>query len=215
MLGFDADTAGIFVEQYEFGMSLPVPKFTVTPLSAPMATPLYSRLLAENRIVEHGSEAPAAFPWTTNIVPRQMTRAELIGGTRWLCNRLYRPVAFEHRITRFIDQYQAPAPRPNSGGRETLRRAVDSEHSQICRGVARLGPAEAAMVARLQKRLEQKPEASPLVSLALGYYMQIRFIYQTSGLWNPQLGAEPRPQFAPRDLTLDNGYCTEQILRVL
>ncbi|HEX3743871.1 MAG TPA: radical SAM protein [Bryobacteraceae bacterium] len=215
MLGFDADTTDIFTQQYEFGMSLAVPKFTVTPLSAPMATPLYSRLLAENRIVDAGSEAPAAFPWTTNIVPKQMTRGELIDGTRWLCNRLYRPVAFEHRLTRFIDQYRGPAPRGNSGSQNPVGRQVDFEHSQISRSVARLGPAEDAMVARIRKRVERNPEALPLVLLAFGYYMQIRYIYQTSGLWSPELGEQARPQFAPRQQMFANAHSAQEALRVL
>lgn len=199
IVGFDADTTNIFVEQYEFGMSLPVPKFTVAPLSAPMATPLYGRMLAEDRLIAPGSEAPAAFPWTTNIIPKQMSRRELMDGMRWLCNRLYRPVAFEHRVTSFIDAFRAPEPRPNSRSRNPVpQRPVDLEHSAVARSVARLGPAEAAMAARIQKRLERNPEALPLVLLAFSDYMQIRYIYQTSGLWNPELGLDPRPKLEPR-----------------
>lgn len=198
MVGFDADTTDIFQQQYEFAMSLPVPMFTVTPLSAPMATPLYSRMQAENRLVELGAESPAAFPWTTNLIPKQMSREELAAGVRWLANRLYRPAAFEYRVARFIDLFEPPPPRRNSHLRHPgPGRPVDAHRLEISRRVTRLGPAEAAMAARLEQRLLRKPAAMPLVLLALGYYMQIRHIYQTTGLWNPALGMQQQPAFEP------------------
>jgi radical SAM superfamily enzyme YgiQ (UPF0313 family) len=196
MLGFDSDTRDIFEQQYEFGMSLPVPMFMITPLSAPVATPLYSRLLAENRLVERRRESAPVLPWSTNIIPKQMTYDELVHGVRWLCNRLYRPAAFEHRVARFIDQYKPPEPRGNSRGEHNVpQREVDAQRLELTRHVTRLGPAEATMAARLQARLIRKPAALPLVLLAMGYYMQIRHMYQTSGLWDPALGAQPRPLF--------------------
>ena len=194
MVGFDADTTDIFERQYEFAMSLPVPMFTVSPLSAPMATPLYSRMLAENRLIELGTDSPAAFPWTTNIIPKQMSPEDLIAGVRWLCNRLYRPAAFEYRLARFIDLFQEPEPRRNARPtRPVPSRQVDAERLEVARSITRLGPAEAAMAERLQVRLQRKPAALPLALLALGYYMQVRHIYSTSGLWNPALGRQERP----------------------
>jgi hypothetical protein len=195
ILGFDADGLDIFERQYEFGMSLPVPMFTVTPLSAPMATPLYTRMLAENRLMEY-AQSGTVLPWTTNIIPKQMTHGELVAGTQWLCNRLYRPVAFEQRVARFIDLFQPPAPRRNSHTQYLApAREVDRQRVELARHVTRLGPAEAAMAARLEKRLIRKPSALPLVLLAMGYYMQTRHMYQKSGLWNPALGEQPRPIF--------------------
>lgn len=196
MLGFDADGLDIFERQYEFGMSLPVPMFTVTPLSAPMATPLYSRMQAENRLMEY-TQPGAVLPWTTNIIPKQMTHAELVGGTQWLCNRLYRPAAFEHRVARFIDLFQPPATRRGNSKtqHDVPTREIDRERVELARQVTRLGPAEAAMAARIEKRLLRKPSALPLTLLAMGYYMQTRYMFQRSGLWNPALGEQPRPIF--------------------
>jgi radical SAM superfamily enzyme YgiQ (UPF0313 family) len=197
MLGFDSDTIDIFEQQYEFGMSMAVPMFTVTPLSAPMATPLYSRLRAEGRLLEAETEAPGVFPSLTNIIPKQMTNAELISGTRWLANRLYRPAAFEQRVARFIDQFVAPEPRRNSGQRSPMRQ-VDAERIEMARSFTRLGTAEAAMGARLEQKLLRKPAALPWVLIAMAHYMQVRHIYQNSGLWDPALGEQDRPVFGPR-----------------
>jgi radical SAM superfamily enzyme YgiQ (UPF0313 family) len=199
MLGFDSDTKDIFEQQYEFGMSLPVPMFMITPLSAPMATPLYSRLLAENRLVEHRRESAPVLPWSTNIIPKQMTYDELVLGVRWLCNRLYRPAAFEHRVAHFIDLYRPPAPRRNSRlEHPTSQREIDVQRVELARHVTRLGPAEAAMAERLQMRLLRKPAALPMVLLAMAYYMQVRHMYQLSGLWDPPFArAEHIPMNVP------------------
>jgi hypothetical protein len=182
MLGFDSDTKDIFEQQYEFGMTLPVPMFMITPLSAPMTTPLYSRLLAENRLVEHRKESAPVLPWSTNIIPKQMTYDELVLGVRWLCNRLYRPAAFEHRVAHFIELFQPPVPRPNSRSQHSgSQREIDVQRVELARHVNRLGPAEAAMAERLQRRLMRRPDALPMVLLAMGYYMQVRHMYQRSG----------------------------------
>jgi hypothetical protein len=216
MVGFDSDTTDIFEQQYEFGMSLPVPMFMIVPLMAPMATPLYSRMQAENRLFDDGSRSPAAFPLTTNIIPKQMTRGELLAGVRWLCNRLYRPVAFEHRVARFIDLFQAPAPRRNSSGQHAApQRKVDADRVEISRSITRLGPAEAAMAARLEKRLARKPAALPHVLMALGYYMQVRHVYQTSGLWDPALGAQPRPVFEKREPVCETVRLSSEMFSIL
>jgi radical SAM superfamily enzyme YgiQ (UPF0313 family) len=201
MVGFDSDTRDIFEAQYQFAMSLPIPMFTVAPLSAPQATPLFTRMQAENRLIDLGAESPAAFPWTTNLIPKQMSRADLIAGVRWLCNRLYRPAAFEYRVSRLIDLYQPPAIPPDSSGAPPSR-AVDAERTAVCLRAAWLGPREEAMVARLQRRVQSKPSAAGLVLLALGYYMQIRHIYHRSGLWDPALGEQPQPLF--------DSSCTER-----
>jgi len=193
MVGFDSDTTDIFETQYQFAMSLPIPMFTVAPLSAPMATPLYARVLAENRLVDPGAESPAAFPWTTNLIPKQMSRGDLIAGVRWLCNRLYRPAAFEYRVSRLIDFYRAPATPVNSDSGRAPCRPVNAERLEVVRRVAWLGPREQAMAARLERRLQKNPAATSSVLLSLGYYMQLRYIFERSGMWNPALGEELQP----------------------
>ena len=196
MVGFDSDTRDIFQAQYDFAMSLPIPMFTITPLNAPMATPLHARMLAENRLVDASGEAPMGFPWTTNLVPLQMSRADLMAGVRWLCNRLFRPAAFEYRLSRFIELYRPPQIAASGHQGSAPVRLVDVERAELSRRVAWLGLREEAMCARIRRRLETNPTAGPLVLLALGYYMQARYIFQQSGLWDPSLGEQPAPAFA-------------------
>jgi radical SAM superfamily enzyme YgiQ (UPF0313 family) len=198
MVGFDSDTVEIFERQYEFAMSTPIPMFTVTPLSAPMATPLYTRMEQENRLFEAGAETAMGLPWITNIVPKQMSREELIAGVRWLCNRLYRPEAFGQRVLRFIDRFEVPAPRVNSAGRVSSVRTVDAERVQLSSRIMAMGAEERLMISRISKRLERKTGATPFVLMLIGYYMQIRHIYESCGIWDPALGAQPRPRLEAR-----------------
>jgi hypothetical protein len=97
-------------------------------------------------------------------------------------------------VARFIDQFQ-PAIRRSEMKSPPPSREVDRQRVEASRHVTRLGLAEAAMAARLEKRVQHKPAALPLVMLALGYYMQARHMFKVSGLWDPALGAQPKPIF--------------------
>ena len=197
MVGFDADTKDIFEQQYELSMTIPVPIFTATPLAARMATPLFARLQKENRLAEDCPEASGVLPCVTNIVPARMTLPELMAGLRWLCNRLYRPEAFCERVLRLIDRIVLPAPRANSSGPNAALqpRPIDVECAAVTGRVLRLGAAEAAAMARIGQRLKEKPWATPYVRSAVGSYVQIRHIYQSTGIWDAALGAQTRPQW--------------------
>ncbi len=195
IMGFDSDTTEIFERQVAFAMSSPIPIFTAAPLSAPMATPLYARLEGEMRLVEERREAAGAVPWITNIVPKQMTAEELGLGVRWLCNRLYRPDLFAERVLRFVDCFR-PVVRGNSATKPGRTRQVDIERTQLAGRVLRYGAEESRMVARISRKLESKPAAIPYVIPLVAHYMQIRHMYESSGIWDPELGAMERPEFA-------------------
>jgi len=195
IVGFDSDTKAIFQQQYEFAMSVPVPIFSLGTLVAPAATPLHSRMAAQNRLVENGSEVAGA-PWNTNMVPLQMSRSELISGVHWLCNRLYRPDAFAERALRFVGEFGRDRLPPASTVSRAARshyRSFDIEALQLAARVGQLGPEEAKMFTRVQAAVSKKPEASTQMILMLGQYMQVRHSFSSAGLWNPYLGAQPNP----------------------
>jgi len=102
IVGFDHDGPDIFKRQYEFAQASPIPIFSLGALVAPAATPLFARIKEAGRLVEGGPEV-AALPWDTNILPTLMSRAELLSGMRWLCNRLYSPQAFACRVVQMIE----------------------------------------------------------------------------------------------------------------
>jgi hypothetical protein len=145
----------------------------------------------------------AAMPWTTNIVPAQMSRADLLGGLRWLCNRLYDPAAFGERLLHQLDllgmvpadeaiDADAAAVRTGTAG-DAARPVADS--LALLRMLPQLGPAEAEMWARIRGRLRTRPELLEHVLLEVFHYLQLRYMYEQSGMWDPSLAdaASPLP----------------------
>jgi hypothetical protein len=189
VVGFDSDGPDIFQRQLEFALSTPIPIFTLGALVAPAATPLHARMAQEGRLVEEGSEV-AAMPWSTNIIPRRMSRDELLGGIRWLARRLYDPLAFQERVLRFIDCF---GPRRDPRRNEAPIRV---DNLSILKSLAQLGSAEEKLVSRICSRLVEKPEASEAVAQMLSRYLQIRYMYQEARIWSP-LTPSLAPSVAP------------------
>jgi radical SAM superfamily enzyme YgiQ (UPF0313 family) len=170
IVGFDSDGPDIFERQYQFAMSTPIPIFSLGALVAPAATPLYERMAKEGRLVSEGLEV-AAMPWSTNIVPRQMTREQLLDGVQWLCNKLYHPSAFGERVLRFIDRLGKRRDPQHAEGRRYLRdfRAVDLDGLDLL------------------SNFLKKPEAGEFVAVMLLQYMQIRYMYEQGQFWESHL----------------------------
>jgi len=192
IVGFDSDDKGIFEQQYNFAMSLPVPVFSLGALVAPAATPLYTRMARENRIFELGSEV-AAMPWSTNIVPRQMTRDELLTGVKWLCNRLYHPDAFGERMSRFIDCFGAQSNYLESEARLRARdmRTIEIESVDLVGRELKSDTEEGKMISRLLKQASKKTKSAPWVIPMLAQYLQVRYLYEQGGIWSAHIGSSP------------------------
>lgn len=198
IVGFDADGPDIFQRQYDFAMSVPVPIFMLGALVAPEATPLYDRMERDNRLAWPGQAANAAnathtliaLPWLTNIVPNQMSQAELLEGIRWLANRLYAPAAFGERMLHLIDRFQAP-PVPLASRRE-LRR-VEQNLIPVIQNLYNQGDAEAQMISQVMDAAMAKPVVYSLVGAILFQYAQIRYMYEQGQFWEPHLVQQPAP----------------------
>ena len=180
IVGFDGDDAGIFRRQYEFAMKCPVPVFTLGALVAPVATPLFTRLKNDGRIIEEDGAASqvTATPWRTNIIPSGMSRETLYEGGRSLAHALYTPDAFEARMNGLFDSYGAKhksrlASRPPSNPRK-----VEVDALSLAFRVGELGNAEAAMVRRTFNRIEQRPELGHMAITSLIFSAQIRYMFQ-------------------------------------
>ncbi len=202
IVGFDGDDAGIFARQYEFAMRCAVPVFTMGALVAPAATALFARLKKAGRLSEENDVASQviAGPWRTNIVPLGMSRDELQRGGAALCRALYSPEPFEARVNLFLDSFGVKhrcvlRSRVGSGARR-----VDLDAVSVAFRVGELGTAEAAMVRRLFRRMEERPEASYGVINALIEYAQVQVVLQVELGANAnasKLPLAPATQFAP------------------
>lgn len=199
IVGFDGDDASIFERQYTFAMASPVPIFSLATLVAPDATPLHARLAAEGRLFDNSSVTTAA-PWHSNIVPKQMTREEVVQGVKWLCNSLYRPDAFEERVARVIATFgrRRDQKQPESSVHDM--RTVYADSATLIRSIARLGPAEKAMLGNIVRMFPQNPAAASYVMGNLYQYAQARYMYECGQFWDPMLGAASAPVLPQRPL---------------
>ena len=105
IVGFDHDDKDIFDIQYDFIQKACLPSVAINMLKAPAGTKLWTRLRQEGRTVRitPDQRGMMGHPRTyTNILPKHMSRVELIGGYRNLIERLYRWESFAERIKGFV-----------------------------------------------------------------------------------------------------------------
>jgi radical SAM superfamily enzyme YgiQ (UPF0313 family) len=194
IVGFDSDGPDIFKRQLEFAMSTPIPIFTVGALVAPEATPLFDRMVREGRLVPEGTEA-AATPWSTNIIPRQMTREQLFEGIRWLCNNLYHPTAFAERVSLFIDKLGERA-----GGTFSdytgLTRSIGVDAMRLIAKLLSSEKPEDKVLSSVIAKASKKPLAKVYLKMALIQYAQIRYMYERGSFWDYQIASQTAPAFA-------------------
>ncbi len=111
IVGFDHDDTGIFDMQFDFLQESGIVNPGLTVLQAPIGTKLWVRLHKEGRVVRLSEVNPTlTTSHQTNIIPKRMTRAELLSGFHDLVKRVRDWHNFEVRAKRMLDQVQR---RPN------------------------------------------------------------------------------------------------------
>ena len=197
IVGFDADTPEIFRTQFDFAMSTQIPIFNLSSLVAPASTPLCERLNKLGRIKEVGAEGAGA--WDSNITGRpHLSDDQLSIGLRWLINKLYSPKSFTTRIEGFLDIFD---PHPNNtrtdGALDQLRR---TEISPLFRNgrLSKLkswGSDEEKLLKNISILKNEFPKAKSEISQFLHSYIQIRYMCETSNMWEPELEKLDSPPF--------------------
>jgi radical SAM superfamily enzyme YgiQ (UPF0313 family) len=111
IVGFDADGPTVFERQYRFIVDSGIVVAMVGMLMAPPRTPLYERLQRENRLVIDGVGENTLINagMSTNIIPLQMTREELIDGVSRLHQRLLEDDQIFARIRNKMTALAPPA----------------------------------------------------------------------------------------------------------
>jgi len=195
IVGFDSDGPDIFDRMYEFAMSVPVPIFNLGALSAPTATPLFRRLTAEGRVLGEDFELQAS-QLDTNIVPKQMTREQLLQGLRRLAYRMYRPEAFLHRLRHFIELFgsERAVARPSTASAQAPRR-IYRDTLTLIKDLRRLGPEEDRMCREIFGPLRRDAATNTAVMETMWGYLQVRHAYAEGGFWDPEA---PAPAASPR-----------------
>lgn len=102
ILGLDEHGPDIFERVLEFALEVPLYEVQITVLTPFPGTPLYDRLLAEDRLIE-----PRRWDFCTlfdvNFRPKRMSVEELRRGVYWLAERLYTDDCIERRQRPFFE----------------------------------------------------------------------------------------------------------------
>jgi radical SAM superfamily enzyme YgiQ (UPF0313 family) len=104
MVGFDHDDETIFDQVYEFVMAASIPSVNLVTLNAYPGTPQTARLLAEGRVLDLDVyvEYEGAYE-VTNVIPKLMTRKQLMEGYISLQERLRTWESVERRLKGWMD----------------------------------------------------------------------------------------------------------------
>jgi radical SAM superfamily enzyme YgiQ (UPF0313 family) len=105
IVGFDSDDTSVFDRQFEFLHSARIVGAMAGMLSAIPKTPLYDRLEADGRIDNDAADDPEI---ATNVIPLNMTRAELRDGWLDLMQRLYDPENYFDRFDALFVEGRLP-----------------------------------------------------------------------------------------------------------
>ncbi len=104
VLGLDHQGPEIFQRVLDFAMELPLFEVQVTMMTPFPGTPLYQRLLEEDRIIEPGRWDLCTL-FDVNYRPLKMTVQQLREGMYWLVERLYSPENVAHRRRAFVESH--------------------------------------------------------------------------------------------------------------
>jgi radical SAM superfamily enzyme YgiQ (UPF0313 family) len=202
MVGFDADTLGIFEQQYEFAMRLPVGTFKVSSLVAPMATPLHEAMRQANRLDLTGDQAhfPGA-DMVTNIIPAQMSREQLYAGTKWLISRLYSPASFWERFQR-IAELLGPNPLLARGtGRlhnPPSRARANRLFARMIRAITRRDKEVARVVGLAGELMRRHPDTRDGLSDILTTWLLSLYVHMEKGVYSAEWAARTAPPLETR-----------------
>ena len=182
--GFDSDTLDSFRLQFEFMQKAGIPNVVVNILYAMDGTPLALRLAKENRL----NAAPLKQAhFGTNIIPRQMSVAQLSQGTEWLLNKLYDPDNFLARVAT-LAQRLPPAP-----GMIGVNPKAAVIWQNMIRSYNDLGP-EFRHIPRQAVKLFRGKDTNILGSILFAYKHMLR-VFQQRGVWDPSLAQLDAPDF--------------------
>jgi hypothetical protein len=132
IVGFDHDKPDIFDIQYDFIQKACLQSLAINMLKAPLQTKLWSRLRQEGRVVDlSGAKHVLGHPRSyTNILPKMMSRVELLRGYRDLLVRVHDWSSFAERIKGFVSlvKRQPQVREKQLSAEEALRMCAAAEY---------------------------------------------------------------------------------------
>ena len=185
MVGFDNDGPDIFARQAAFVGTLPAPLVMTGLLVAPAATPLYTRIEAEGRLIDMEGLGAGRLA-QTNIRPLRMTTPALNAGMTWLLNKVYAPLAVARRIEHFVE-------RCGSRGPAVAAPLFQGGLALLAQRLASHGAEDIHLLRTMEAAVAHRPDLMGPITNTLVYYCQARHTLAHQGLWQPALGREDAP----------------------
>jgi radical SAM superfamily enzyme YgiQ (UPF0313 family) len=105
IVGFDHDDLDIFDQQFEFIQEACIPIPAINVLKIPVGTKLWSRMLKERRVIvarDNATRYVESIRAQTNLIPKLMTRSQLMAGYRDLLKKTDDWDSFAQRIKGFV-----------------------------------------------------------------------------------------------------------------
>lgn len=102
IVGFDHDDESVFDELYDFITCTNSPIAGISLLNAPQHTPLYDRLKKEGRLLS--DDFSGEWQLYTNIIPKLLSREELLLLYSELFKKIYDPALFHNRLQSWLKQ---------------------------------------------------------------------------------------------------------------
>ncbi|PTW62586.1 radical SAM superfamily enzyme YgiQ (UPF0313 family) [Breoghania corrubedonensis] len=194
IVGFDSDNLSAFERQFRFAMALPIGTPRISPLVAPISTPLFDDMRAAGRLINDDSFGPCHF--TSNFQPAQMSRAELYIGLRWLISSLYHPDNFFFRVERLADML-APPPWIARGLKQKRapRPAVARMTSALLKEAMMMDWDVRALIDRTLELARTRPENGWAISEILFRYLAILSNLTKTGMFDMTWGEMAAPPF--------------------
>ncbi|MBF0623139.1 MAG: B12-binding domain-containing radical SAM protein [Magnetococcales bacterium] len=201
IVGFDNDDKSVFQKQFEFAMSLPVGPIKVSMLAAPISTPLFTKMRDQNRLIANHMEMQAlSGTLFTNIIPAQMSRADLYIGYIWLISKLFHP---ENFLTRLDALSTMLIPPPWIGQEERCSKRVRPRSvvlaSSILRNVMRDNPMVAKIIRHTSWLAKKNPEIKSGLYDVLKYYLMILHNHKANSTYNQKWAEMPSPPFGIKE----------------
>jgi len=109
IIGFDHDDRDIFEQHYKFIQETCLPSISMHMLNAPVGTRLWRRLHSEGRVIDAFAIADKSTQRLfNNIIPKRMSRVELMEGFADLYEKLFTWESFKERMFGFVSLVNRP-----------------------------------------------------------------------------------------------------------
>lgn len=193
IVGFDADDASIFDEQFKFLQEAGIPMAMLSVLLAVPKTPLYERLKKEGRLKTpnpgNGMDR-SHFVGTaggTNFHPLNMTAEELKQGQGELYRRLYSGPAFAQRLLSNLGRFKDVTYRP-----EKLKLKNLVILARLAVEYGKQGWAATKFFwSTIYKTFRHSPRSLPQTIVLMGMYQHFCKVHAQTQKWDPW--ATPKP----------------------